>query len=254
MKILLQTKNKAQTVLETLFVLTSMIFVTFMTMNVAVSIHTKNIATYAAFMGARSYQVYATHVGADQFQEIPAESESFIGEKGDGTLLSDLTKTASAHRVAEDIFTCALPWMTVPKEDQTGSTVDVPKTPEERCMEGKRKYEVTNVAKPTIRPFSLKDDFQDKTKLTVVPDGFSEEGREKLRFGIFILAYRKDIPFNIMGLFKNKDGEDSTALQANDESDDSIQSVYVPVLLNPGLDPGLKEADPHNKKPNFGKQ
>ena len=223
MKLRSQKSNRGQTALETAFVFSMLLFMTFSVVNFAILFHTKNIATYAAFMAARSYQVMGDMTGNDNMEELlhDGKTQRFLEKE----------KTVTALRVAEDIFTCALPWMTVPPSDAEGQ-ID----PEEarrnfssRCQEGNRKYETLNVGKtPRFLPFN-EGSLSDKDPLEKVIGGFSEAGREPLRYGILNIKYRTPILFDLGGMFAG-------------DSDGLVRSeVYVPVLLNPGLNTGISE-------------
>jgi len=237
-------KNKGQLVLETAFVFTLLIFLVFTIVNFGIIFHTKNIATYAAFMGARSYQVMGDLSRSKNFDAFETLTKN---GKQKSFLMS--AKTATPYQVAEDIFTCALPWVTVPEGDgeTTLSAVDLMKTPSSRCMEGKRKYKNMNVG-DTIRfePFGDKDPSSflsalgggDKSELNSVLGAFSEPGRPTLQYGILSLQYKKPILFNPFGLFSAKNGESKVF----------VDEVFVPVLLNPGLNTKFKKDDGKTKK------
>ena len=74
------------------------------------------------------------------------------------------------------------------------------------------------------------------TQLNEVTGGFSEKNRKPLRYGIMSIKYRMPILFNPYGAFG-----------ANGEEPIIRDEVFVPVLLNPGLSEGLKEADKSKK-------
>ncbi len=227
--------ERGQTAIETAFVLTMILFVTFMIVNYAIVVHTKMVATYAAFMAGRSYQVFGDQQGAAHFGEIAAEGKS-------QQLIEDLGKTVTAFRVAEDIFTCGLPWVQVPEGD-----AETQLTPEQqrenrfgRCLEGKRKYEKTNIGKAlTFAPFKQDDSssLSRDQKLDDVAGSFTESGRAPLRYGILSLKYRVPLMFNPMGVF-SESGESEPLVR---------DEVFVPVLLNPGLSDGLKKAENNEK-------
>lgn len=242
---------KGQTALETAFVFTMLIFLTLAFVNLAILLHTKNVATYAAFMAGRSFQVLGDQTGAEKIEEY--SSQAFGGSP---KFLSDIpAKTVAAHRAAEDIFTCALPWMSVPSGDELVKLTDNPyqaKPFQQRCLEGKRKYEKTNIGKGlNFAPFKEAfDNGQTKESLNEVlkslreqvtpPVKFGERKakvRDPLRFGIMVLKYRTPILFN-PGNILQISGEDA---MVRDE-------VAVPVLLNPGLSATLKKKDDKDKE------
>lgn len=233
-----QSRDKGQVALETAFVFSTLIFLTFAIMNIGILFHTKMIATYAAFMAGRSYQVFGDQTGASYFEEMKSKSISLGGGAKSNTLLGDTGKTVTAFRVAEDIFTCSLPWMTVPQGDGTASTGGG-RDFASRCQEGKRKYENTNIGRViSFAPFEKDASSMVKkaTQLNEVTGGFSEKNRKPLRYGIMSIKYRMPILFNPYGAFG-----------ANGEEPIIRDEVFVPVLLNPGLSEGLKEADKSKK-------
>ncbi|MBN8553814.1 MAG: pilus assembly protein [Deltaproteobacteria bacterium] len=228
-----------QVALETAFVFTFIIFLTFSIINFGFLFHTKNVATYAAFMAARSYQVLGDQTSSGS-QQAPYGN-------GANYYLKDL-KTLAAMQTAEDIFTCALPWMSVPDGDSDTviNNSDLEKIPLIRCMEGKRKYEQLNIGVGSANSRSL--DFAsfkadesgsafEPPKLDLVAGAFGENARETMRYGILHLRYRTPILFNPFNVLK-MDNPDQ--LVRND--------VYVPVLLNPGLQSGLKARDKEEKE------
>jgi hypothetical protein len=223
-------KQSGQTALETAFVFSALLFLTFTIVNFAILFHTKNIATYAAFMAARSYQVIGDQTGAELFDE----ANGSFGKKT--KLLGDLGKTVAAFRVAEDIFTCSLPWISVPQGDaliQVNPT-EVQRNPTMRCLEGKRRYQNTNIGKSLkFSPFKRNPN-PNETKLDDVPGSFTEKGRLPLRYGILNLKYRTPIIYNPMNVF----GEKGALVQGQ---------VNVPILLNPELEAGLQKAKPGEK-------
>ncbi len=243
----LRRTDKGQTALETAFVLGGLLFLTFAFVNLAILLHTKNIATYAAFMSARSFQVLGDQTGQEAFKEK--------GQGGQQTgFLSDLGENVvAAYRVAEDVYTCALPWMSVPKGDEKVQFKPDPNKPilaHERCLEGKRKYQSTNVAKAlNFQPFKKDDGTGSEEKsLDEVPGSFVERTgsatllnpnagrRDPLRYGILVLKFRTPLLFN-PGNILRINGEDA---MVRDE-------VYVPVLLNQGLSAVLKKKDEKSK-------
>ena len=244
-----QSKVKGQAVLETAFVFTMILFLTFAIVNIGVMLHTKTIATYAAFMAGRSYQVFGDQTGADFFDEAGEKKQKLLGDQ----------KTVTALRVAEDIFTCSLPWVKVPEGDaqSTFNPLDTKKDPTSRCMEGKRKYETTNIGK-TIKfsPFDKDkvESFQKKPQLNEVVGGYSETGRKPMRYGILSIKYRTPVLFNPMNVFYNQSasaGKTPDALMPVRKGSDGelliYDEVFVPILLNPGLSEGLSEPDKTKK-------
>ena len=230
--------RKGQTALEAAFVLTTILFITFAIVNYAMVVHTKMVATYAAFMAGRSYQIYGDQTNANMFQEVSAKTNLLGGATGknEGQLLGDMGKTVTAFRVAEDIFTCGLPWVTVPEGDAESGVnpVDQKDTRFSRCLEGKRKYEKSNIGRAiTFAPFKKEqgDLLSGKQRLDEVSGSLSEPGRAPLRYGIMSIKYRVPLMFNPMGVF-TQSGEKEPLVQ---------DEVFVPILLNPGLSDGLKE-------------
>lgn len=232
--------RRGQTALETAFVLSSILFVTFTLVNFAILFHTKSIATYAAFMAGRSYQVVGDQTNADFFKE--ETGQNFLGQTGGGHLFDDLKGTSgdptlAVVRAAEDIFTCALPWISVPGDDAQDSFQNdadaMKKSFSERCMEGKRKYQKLNIGKSLrFLPFdrSSGNDVSKFKNLELVKGGFSEQGRDPLRYGILNMKYRTPLIFNPMGSFISEN--DSPFIK---------DEVFVPVLINPGLRTGLQD-------------
>jgi hypothetical protein len=186
----LSAKDKGQVVLETAFVFSLLIFLVFAIVNFAVIFHTKNIATYAAFMAGRSYQVVGdlSRSGKYDIYEITAKN-------GKQTKFMNKPKTATPYQVAEDIFTCALPWVRVPDGDgESMGGEDLSKSPYSRCMEGKRKYKNMNVG-DSIRFEPFGDDpanilSGDKSQLNEVKNAFAEAGRPSLQYGILSMQYK----------------------------------------------------------------
>ena len=243
--------GRGQTALETLFVFTTLIVLAFAIVNLAVLLHTRTIASYAAFMAARSYQVLGDQTGAGFFHE---------GE--DGELLGDL-KQVAAIQTADDIFTCAIPWMSVPDGDGNNQNFQFDQKQigyNERCQSGKRKYEKLNIYdKLEFFPF---DDSgggglnMNAEKLEEVKDGFAEKDRSPLRYGILKMSYKTRVLFNFFNILPaENDDEDPNAgdlrqavalssMPGLDSNGFVYQTVYVPVLLNPGLESGLKNKAP----------
>lgn len=225
--------GRGQTTVEAAVVITGLIFLTFSIMNLGFLLHTKMVATYAAFMAGRSFQVLGDQTGSELFQENGnkegGESSEFLAEM-------KASKYPGFFRVAEDIFTCALPWMAAPQGDRLQALAqdEQEKTVDERCAAGKRKYETFNVGTPVFIPWdpsgsksaSLMDD---SSGLEKVKEGFTEQGRDPLRYGVLRLAYRTPLIFPIMA-------DSPTAKFHSGE-------VFVPVLLNPGLRIELKKDD-----------
>ena|GEM_PF-4486171 len=235
-------KSRGQTALETFFVFTGVIFMSFAMFNLSVAMYTKFVATYAAFMAGRSYQVYGDQTGRSLFKET-----------GDKSLLAD-QQTLTIIRTAEDIFTCALPWAQVPQSDSlSASNVNGPnkKLPFASCQEGKRKYQTTNINKSiTMFRFDNKlsatsTNQSGQQLLEGVSEGFHETDRQPLRFAILKLQYKNPLLFNVFGVFNGpatiSNKGQITVVDSNDASRLQIwHSVFVPVLLNPGLESGVK--------------
>jgi hypothetical protein len=225
-------KDRGQTALETAFVFSTLLFLTFTIVNFAILFHTKNIATYAAFMAGRSYQVLGDQTGADFFKE----SSTKPGIKPPN-FLSDLGKTVAAFRVAEDVFTCSLPWMKVPSGDELVQLTpqDIKSGGASRCLEGKRKYQKTNIGKSlNFAPFKKDPNpLNGGAKLDEVAGSFTEKGRAPLRYGILNLKYRTPLLYNPMGVFAGISLVQSEA--------------HVPILLNPGLEAGLQKKKDNEK-------
>lgn len=235
-KILRARRAKGQTVIETAFVLSLLIFMTFALLSLGTLMHTRMIATYATFMAARSFQVLGDGTGADFF------IETLTGEEGDyQRFMQEMeeSKNPAFVRVAEDIFTCGLPWMSAPRDDvlERQSANEQERTIEERCMSAKRKYDTLNIGDMAFIPFDpSQDDLKEKngevTGMETVLAGYAEKGREPLRFGVLKLPYRTPIVFDFFNLTGGKLSQGE---------------IFVPVLLNPGLRIKLqkaKEGDP----------
>jgi len=234
--------ERAQTALETAFVFTSIIFLAFTVMNLGVFMHTRAVATYAGFMAARSYQVYGDHTGREAFKEQM--------QSGTQNLYDDM-KTLSVIRTAEDIFTCALPWVNPPKDDLIGTAPINDTTGKAGCMEGERKYQSTNINKQ-IGFLKFDEDpntnFAQRAQLETLTKGYKENNREPMRFAILRLQYKNRLIINPYNVF---DGPTTTTNEAgikvekyvNDkERAKKWHKIYVPVLLNPGLESGVKDA------------
>ncbi|MGA0164539.1 MAG: TadE family protein [Bdellovibrionota bacterium] len=246
MKSSFKKASRAQTIAETLFVFGSIFFITFAIMSFSIAMHTKFVATYAGFMAARSYQVYGDQRGADFHLENSEQKAS---------LLSDLSEveTLSVVRAAEDIFTCALPWMAVPEGDELSSFDEALNSKSQsRCLEGKRKYEKTNIDKKiTFYRFEDKSlsSNQNEELLDPVPGAYAEPGRAPLRFSIMRLRYKNPMLTGLMEVFDR--WVLSRAARTDQSVDEELQKiydgkvwfeVYVPALLNPSLDSGVKKA------------
>lgn len=223
---------RGQTAIETAFAFSAILFLTFSLINLGVLLHTKNIATYAAFMSGRAYQVLGSQENSESFLEITKAggAQKFLANE----------KNLGAIRVAEDIFTCALPWISLPEGelDTTPTAFELEKSPTARCGEGKRKYRKLNVGTGKAEeksldfmPFKIDGSSLGKPKLEEVKGGFTEQGRSPLRYGILKLKYQTPVLYNLGNLFG------SEGLVARDY-------VYVPILLNPGLASGLTEKPP----------
>lgn len=225
----LKGRVKGQIALETAFVFSMLIFLAFSIINMAILFHSKTIATYAAFMAGRSYQVMGDQTAAETFLES--------AKSGGADKFLDQEQTLAAIRTAEDIFTCALPWIAVPQGDALADIDDreIERKPELRCMEGKRKYKSMNVGSGKNRSLDFLPFKEDGSsafgtpKLGEVTGGFKEAGRDPLRYGILHLTYRTPLLFNPYNLFA-----------VNEKSRTVRDGVYVPILLNPGLESGLK--------------
>jgi hypothetical protein len=214
-------------VVETAFVFTTMLMLALAAINLGTAAHTHFIANYAAFMATRSFQVYGVGTGADFFLE---------GDEG----LLESEVTASVIRVAEDIFTCSLPWFSPPENDVINPQDE--NQMYQNCHEGNRKYENTNIDSQ-LRV--LRFDRDQKTELEVVTTGYSEEERDPLRFGILQMRYKRSLlrnPFGIFDGMRNIDGEE---VFVDDEYRSRVwHQVHMPLLLNPGLDTGeLQESN-----------
>ncbi len=229
---------RGQAVVETAVAFTMLIFLTFSIVNLGVLLHTKMIASYAAFMAARSFQVLGDETSASQFIETHddrnQELKPFLDEMRN-------SKYPAFFRVAEDIFTCSLPWMTAP-EDDVEEKLDLSEpdkvTLDKRCAAGARKYDTLNIGLPSFAPFNPEadlniDESNPNTGLEVVEGAFAEQGRAPLRYGVLKVAYRTPIVFDLMNFFGGQLHENQ---------------VYVPVLLNPGLKVQLKEGDKDGKE------
>jgi hypothetical protein len=235
--------QKGQVVVETAFVFSAMLLMVFGMMNLGVLLHTKNIATYSAFMAGRSYQVFGDQKNSDAFDE------SF--GSGDQKLLDNL-KNAAAIQVAEDIFTCSLPWVKVP--DGEGSidddAFDMSKAVGSRCLENKREYKDLNVDIRFLNFEKQRDNLgSGDIDLEPVAGSFAELDRNPLRYGILSLRYRSPVLFDF-GHIVNPESSDSMVaaltsflLPGIQESGLVVDQVYVPILLNPGLESGIKKDD-----------
>lgn len=224
--------SKGQTALETAFVFSMLLFMAFALVNFGIKFHSQSIANYAAFMAARSYQVFGNMEGADLIEEMAGpggEIQPLLKEIRDKQRLP-------VQIVAEDIYTCALPWIKVPDNDAEFAF----KTDEEDlllqddpgCMEGKRKYQAMNAGDEKKLTFSLfKDggDFGGQEDLEDVPGAFAERGRSLLRYGILSIRYRSPIVMDPLGVFT-----------ANNKEDPYVYgSAYTPVVINSGLSTGI---------------
>lgn len=232
--------GRGQTVVETAFVLSMLIFMTFALLSLGTLLHTKMVATYATFMAARSFQVLGDGTGADAFYETTTGE---IGQYQRFLQEMEESKNPAFVRVAEDIFTCALPWMNAPREDvlENQSTNNQERTIEERCMSAKRKYDTLNIGDMAFIPFDpnqdeLKEKNGEVTGMETVLGGFSEKGRDPLRYGVLKLPYRTPIIFDFFNL---------TGGQL------SQGEIFVPVLLNPGLRIKLKKAEDGDPNADF---
>lgn len=245
----LKSRNpeRAQTALETAFVFTAIIFLTFAMMNLSVQIHTRFVATYAAFMAARSYQVYGDHTGRQGFKEQA---------NGLQTALLDELNTLAVIRTAEDIFTCALPWVSPPEGDVAGSGPAFDPDGKAGCMEGQRRYEKTNINKQ-IAFFVYRDDqsnpFGSAAKLEALTPGFKEQNREPLRFGIMRLQYKNRMIINPYGVFDGEVEEEERGVLVKKTMNEAERNkrwhrVFVPALLNPGLESGLVDVSPQDQQ------
>ncbi len=233
--------ERAQTALETAFVFTAIIFLAFTVMNLGVFMHTRAVATYAGFMAARSYQVYGDHTGREAFKEQM--------QSGTQNLYDDM-KTLSVIRTAEDIFTCALPWVSPPKDDLIGSAPLFDPSGKGGCMEGERKYESTNINKQ-IGFLKFDDDqntnFAQRAQLETLTKGFKEPNREPMRFAILRLQYKNRLLINPYNVFDdkitttNEQGVKMERFVDDKERAKRWHKIYVPVLLNPGLESGVKD-------------
>jgi len=227
-KRLLLRAARAQTSFETAFVFTTMLVLALVTLNLSAGIHTRFIANYSAFMAARSFQVYGVGTGADFFEE-----------DGFGDLLGN-EKVPPIIRVAEDIFTCSLPWFSPPSQDVINPNDDEGQM-FANCHEGNRNYERTNIDR-NLGVFRF--DRDQRTELEVVGSSFREEERDPLRYGILRLRYKNSLLKNPLRIFDHMatiDGEE-TLIDENYYAR-VWHSVYMPLLLNPGLDPGeLRES------------
>lgn len=225
-KISKQRSSRGQTVVETAFVFTTMLMLALAAVNLGTAAHTHFIANYSAFMAARSFQVYGIGTGADFFSE---------GDEG----LLESEPTAAIIRVAEDIFTCSLPWFSAPENDVINPNDETQSF--QNCNEGNRRYENTNIDRQ-LRV--LRYDRKEETEFETVATSYTEEERDPLRFGILQIRYKRSLlrnPFGIFDGMKNVDGEE---VFVDDEYRSRVwHSVHMPLLLNPGLDTGeLKES------------
>ena len=257
-----KTSFRGQTALETFFVFSALIFAAFAMLNLNTNLFTKNIATYAAFMGARSYQVYGDHRSI--LAELPEEliPKEVTPDGGVQNLLEN-ENALSIVRTAEDIFTCALPWYGVPDGDADGElfALEQDNSAFARCREGQRKYERTNINRRiSMFRFDRETSPQlaqanDGALLERVADSFAEEGREPIRYAILKLQYKNRLLFNVLNAF---DGPAPTRVNGEivvrNVNDNFRQrqwhSVHVPVLLNAGLHSGVRLAEPGEENPN----
>ena len=240
-------KSQGQVALETFFVFGAMIFLALTMINFGVMMHTKSIATYAAFMAARSYQVYGDKKGAAFFKEGNEAGRLLEGEK-----------TLPIIRTAEDILTCGLPWLSAPRDDlENAQSLDPQKQKEDMyagCAEGKRQYKETNINKNiTIFRFDKSASLQSLRSqgvslLEAVPNAYHEAEREPLRYSILKLQYKNQLLYNLMSVFDGaatiiEDDKSQTITARDDERAKRWHAVYVPLLLNPGLNSGLQIVD-----------
>lgn len=256
--LIVQNKKKfrGQTVLETLFVFTAMIFLAFAMLNLNTSLFTRYIANYAAFMAARSYQVYGDHRDLNGIDNdiVPKEVKDGGGVQN---ILED-EKALSMVRTAEDIMTCALPWYSVPENDRDDNNQNQlidEKDPYYDCYEGRRKYEDTNINRQ-VSVFRFDDSqspqlaaSQSGSLLEGVAQSFREQGREPLRYAILKLQYKNKLVFNVLKVFDGtvqvkEAGGQIVAKELNDSNRDRYWfDVHVPLLLNPGLNSGVRIAE-----------
>ncbi|MGA0164671.1 MAG: hypothetical protein ACO3LE_10590, partial [Bdellovibrionota bacterium] len=214
--------------------------------------HTKFVATYAAFMAARSYQVYGNQSGSGVYQE-------FSQSDPDGVDLLSGEQTWTIIRTAEDIFTCALPWMSVPEGDELAAFDEALQSKGVRpCLEGKRKYEKTNIDKKIVfYRFENESSNQGDQLLDPVPGAYIEPGREPLRFSIMRMRYRNPMLTGLMEFFG---GLMNPARRAGNEAvDEDMQNIYdgrlwfnvhVPALLNPSLNSGVERNNGSSQEDN----
>lgn len=222
--------QRGQTALETAFVFSTLLFIAFAMVNFGIKYHTHNIATYAAFMAGRSYQVLGDMRGSAEIEEVTADGsrQEFLKELKDKEIIS-------VQQVAEDIFTCALPWVRVPPGDGDDpgfgeDESDKPTSYRAHCLEGQRKYEKMNIGDEKKLTFAV---FGDQSafgniEFDKVPGAYAEEGREGIRYGILTLKYRTPILADPLGVF-TKGGENPYA----------FGEVSTPILINPGLETGV---------------
>lgn len=204
-----------------------MLFLALAAVNLGTTAHTNFIANYAGFMAARSFQVYGVGTGADFFDEA------------DFGQLLDSEVTATTIRVAEDIFTCSLPWVSPPDNDIINPGDDSQTF--SRCHEGNRRYENTNIDR---RFRVLRFDQQQRTEFEEVASSYREEDRAPLRYGILRLRYKRSLLLNPFGIFDGMRNIDGEQVFVDDEFRTRMwHSLHVPLLLNPGLDTGeLRQA------------
>lgn len=244
-----RSRSRGQTALETFFVFTSLIFFAFIMLNVNTTFFTHNIATYASFMAARSYQVYGNHTGAELFEEqLTEDTQALLESEGD---------TLTVIRVAEDIMTCGLPWLGVPEEDKLGadpSNQDLERDPYAGCMEGKRRYRETNIRRQlAVFRFDSETSAElaaanNGSLLEEVQGGFRETERKAAQFAILKLSYKNFLPFNYFGFLNrettttDENGKSIRVIQDDNYRARFWHSVHMPLLLNPGLESGVELA------------
>lgn len=218
---------RGQTILEMALILGSVLFFSFLTIQFTMIWQSRLVARYAAFMTARSLQVWG---GGGQIKWTPAEVY------GGGSN----TKAFPFRKVFEDIYTCGVPWARVPPDDlkNRAETDDYIV----HCgATGERKYEQTNLYEARAKRYDDKDpqgvgmhrvgnSFFEMINFCSGPQCASTSDLP-LRFGVLEVTYKVPLLFGIVPGVAKKTEELTKGVVAGG----LIDGVAAPLLLNPGL-------------------
>lgn len=224
----LPSKEGGQTIIEVAMILTSLVFFTLLTVQMMMIWQAGLVARYAAFMSARSLQVWGANL-------IGASNTDMDG--GSGKRFSPFLKTF------EDIYTCGVAWVDVPKEDRRNSA-DTNGYNKFCGATGQRKYGFreghTNLIvdgsftkSPAVERYDTEKPEAAGLHKVHTPffDDLNLQANRVLRYGALRIIYR--VPL-IFGLFP--EAVANTRRATNRVISDGIaNSVDVPLLLNPGL-------------------